>query len=286
MSTNLIDGRKLASELENTYKRHIETLKTKKKPGLCVVLVGDNPASLRYISRKKEACERVGIDFYLKHFPENIEKEELAHHINNFQTQEDISGIIIQLPLPEKLQPFTYEIINLVDPDKDVDGMTTVNMGQLFYSKGFLIPATPAAVLYVLKDYLKKDLRGLNITLVGAGNVVGKPLSLLLLQEQATLTICNSATKDIKEKCKNADIIISAVGKRNLIHADMISDNAIVIDVGISFFEGKMCGDIHESILEKAAYVTPTPGGIGPLTVCKLLENTIRAFEKANNLEV
>jgi len=278
--TKIIDGKAIAAKIEAEITDQVTALKKKGvTPKLAVVLVGEDRPSRIYIKRKKEAAERVGINFALHEFPENIAKEELIQAINKIQQNDPLlTGLIIQLPLPERL--YVPEVLNTINTGIDVDCLTDCNIGKLVMKTNLIEPPTPWAVLKTLKE-IDFDLAGKNATIIGAGALVGKPLAIMLVNELASVTTCNSRTKDIKDKCLNADVIISAVGKKNIVTADMVKKGTVVIDTGIVYTDGKMHGDVDfERVSKKTSFITPTPGGIGPITVAKLLLNTVICAEK------
>ena len=277
--TKIIDGKAIAAKVERETAKQVAALKKKGiTPKLAVVLVGEDRPSRLYIKRKKEAAERVGIDFSLHEFPKNISKKDLISAVNKIQKDKQLSGLIIQLPLPERL--YTPEVLNAINPAIDVDCLTDNNIGKLVMKTNLIEPPTPWAVIKTLKE-INFDLAGKNTTIVGAGALVGKPLAIMLINELASVTTCNSHTKDIKKKCLGADVIISAVGKQNLITADMVKKGAVIIDTGIVYVDGKMRGDVDfANVSKKAGFISPTPGGIGPITVAKLLLNTTICAEK------
>jgi len=281
--SNIIDGKKIAAKIEKETAKAVSALKAKGiPPKLAVVLVGDNKASRLYIKRKKEAAERVGISFVLHEFSKNISKEDLVGAVNKIQKDRALTGLIIQLPLPERL--YKPEVLNAINPNIDVDCLTDANIGKLVMKTNLIEPPTPWAVIKTLKE-IKFNLVGKNATIVGAGALVGKPLAIMLVNELASVTTCNSHTKNLKNKCLEADVIISAVGKQNLITADMVKKSTVVIDTGIVYVDGKMHGDVDFiPVSKKASFITPTPGGIGPLTVAKLLLNTVTCAKKINNV--
>lgn len=279
----IIDGKKLASKVEKNTAKEVAMLKTKGiVPKLAVVLVGNDKPSQTYINRKKDAAERIGIDFALHQFPKSISKDDLIKNLKKIQEDKQLTGLIIQLPLPERL--YTSEVLNSINPAIDVDCLTDSNIGKLVMETNHIEPPTPWAVIKTLKE-IKFNLKGKNITIVGAGALVGKPLAIMLVNELASVTTCNNYTKNIKKKCLEADIIVSAVGKQNLITADMVKKKAIVIDTGIVYVNGKMYGDVDfQNVSKKTSFITPTPGGIGPITVAKLLRNTVTCAKKINGL--
>lgn len=276
MST-LISGKEIAQKIEKQVRNRVDDLKRKGKAvNLDVILVGNNKASETYVKRKSEAADRVGINFTLHHLPGDITDRALIRKIKDIQKKS--SGLLIQLPLPENL--YTPDILNAIDPNVDVDCLTHENLGRLVMKSSFLTPPTPAAALHILED-LKIDLRGKNITIIGTGALVGKPLAIILVNEGASVTTCNSRTTNIKEKCLEADIIITGVGKKDILRGDMVKPGAIVIDTGFVFDNGKLMGDVNfDEVSKIAGYITPTPGGVGPITVARLLLNTIICAER------
>ncbi len=270
----LIDGKAIAEKIRTSIALEVKKLKKKNiKPKLGVVLVGNDLPSQTYVNKKQQAAETAGISFILKKFPASVSKIKLIDEIKKLQKKEKLSGLIIQLPLPNKL--YTSEVINAVDPKIDVDCLTDANIGKLVMKTSYIFPPTPYAVITILKE-LNFDISGKNITIVGMGALVGKPLAIILSNEGASVTTCNSRTRDIKEKCLMADVIVTGVGKKDLLRGEMIKTGAIVIDTGIVFENGKMFGDANkDEVLSKASFFTPTPGGVGPITVALLLQNTV-----------
>lgn len=270
----LIDGKAIADKIRTSVALEVNKLKKKNiKPKLGVILVGNDKASETYVGKKQQAAETAGIGFILKKFPATVSKNKLIDEIKKIQKKEKLTGMIIQLPLPEKL--YTSEVINAVDPKIDVDCLTDTNIGKLVMRTNYLYPPTPFAVMTILKE-LNFDVSGKNITIVGMGALVGKPLAIILANAGASVTTCNSRTRDTKEKCLIADVIVTGVGKKDLLRGDMVKSGAIVIDTGIVFENGKMFGDANrEEVLSKASFFTPTPGGVGPITVALLLQNTV-----------
>lgn len=282
----LLDGRKVANDLLDTLKIEVESLQKQNiSPKLVVILVGENPASLSYIKQKRKACEKTGILWEQIDYEESVTNEELIGKIEELNGRNDVHGILVQLPLPDHI--FAPDVIRAIDPKKDVDGFTAYNLGKMFLSKDFedLPPCTPAGVIKML-DYYNIDVSGMDATIVGASNIVGKPLTTMLLNRGATTTTCHIKTKDLKANTLKADLLCVAVGKINLITADMVKDGVIVIDIGVNRKEdGKLCGDTDfEKISEKASYITPVPGGAGPMTVACLMENTVRAAKRLNQI--
>lgn len=282
----LLDGKKVANELLESLKIEVESLKQRNiSPKLAVILVGENPASLSYIKQKRLACEKTGILWEQINYDESIKTEELIKRINELNEREDLHGILVQLPLPQHI--FTPEVIKAINPKKDVDGFTAYNIGKMFLSTDFehLPPCTPAGVIKML-DYYNINVEGMDAVIVGASNIVGKPLTTMLLNRNATTTTCHIKTKDLKSHTLRADLLCVAVGKRNLITEDMVKEGVIVVDIGVNKKEdGKLCGDTDfENISKKASYITPVPGGVGPMTVACLMENTVNAAKRLNQL--
>ena len=280
---NIIDGKAIAAKIEKKIAKQVSALKKKGiTPKLAVVLVGEDRPSRLYIKRKKEAAERVGINFSLHEFPKNISKKDLISAVNKIQKDRRLTGLIIQLPLPERL--YAPEVLNAINPNIDVDCLTDNNIGKLVMKTNLLEPPTPWAVIKTLKE-ISFDLVGKNAVIIGMGALVGKPLAIMLINELASVTTCDSHTKKIKNKCLEADLIISAVGKKNLLTANMVKKGTVVIDTGIVYVDGKMRGDVDfKSVSKKASFITPTPGGIGPITVAKLLLNTTICAQKKNRM--
>lgn len=270
----LIDGKAIADKIHTSISKEVIKLKKKNiKPKLGVVLVGNDLPSQTYVGKKQLAAQAAGIDFVLKKFPSSISKNGLVDEIKKLQKKEKLSGLIIQLPLPEKL--YTSEVINSVDPRIDVDCLTDTNIGKLVMKTNFISPPTPLAVMTILKE-INFEVSGKNITIVGMGALVGKPLAIILSNAGASVITCNSRTRDTKEKCLMADVIVTGVGKKDLLRGDMVKSGTIVIDTGIVFENGKMFGDANrDEVLSKSSFFTPTPGGVGPITVALLLQNTI-----------
>lgn len=283
MTATLIDGQAIAEKIKAETVAKIKELKTQGvTPKLEVILVGDDKASAMYDRMKGRAAEKVGMDFALHQLPATTAEAELIAKIKEIQKAGTTSGLIIQLPLPEHL--YTEKVLNAIDPAIDVDFLTDVNLGRLIMKTNSLIPPTPGAVITILKE-LNVSAAGKNVTIVGMGALVGKPLAVMFINDGASVTTINSRTKNTKEKCLAADIIVTGVGKKNLLRGDMISPGAIVIDTGISFENGKVYGDVNVAeAKEKASFVTPTPGGVGPITVARLLWNTACCAE--NNLKI
>jgi len=273
----ILDGKKLSQKIKEEVKKEASALKEKGiTPGLAVILVGNDPASQVYVGMKAKACKESGIYSVVHEFPETISQKELLETIEMINKNPNIHGLLIQLPLPKHID--TTKVLEAVDPAKDVDGFHPYNVGRLVAGLDSFAPCTPLGVMEMFKEY-NIDVKGLDACVVGASNIVGKPMQALLLNEFATVDICHIHTKDLAAHTKRADIVIVGVGKINLITADMVKDGAIVVDIGINKTEdGKLVGDVDfENVSKKASYITPVPGGVGPMTIAMLLKNTIKA---------
>lgn len=272
-----INGKELAQKIRNNLKIDCEELKKKGiLPKLAVILVGDDSASKIYVRNKNKACEEVGIDFEEYILNSDITQEELINLINSLNNKKDIHGILLQSPIPNHLD--INEAFRTISPEKDVDGFNPLNVGKLGLGQDTFVSCTPYGVMKMFEEY-NIDLDGKDLTIVGRSNIVGKPLIQCCLNKNATVTVCHSRTKDLKEHTKNADIVICAIGKAKFITADMIKEGAVIIDVGINRTEeGKIVGDVdYEDVAKKASYITPVPGGVGPMTIAMLLNNVIKA---------
>ncbi|MCX7796566.1 MAG: bifunctional methylenetetrahydrofolate dehydrogenase/methenyltetrahydrofolate cyclohydrolase FolD [bacterium] len=270
----IIDGKGIADKIYEELKEEVGTLKD--KPGLAVILVGDDPASIVYVRNKERACKRLGLNYKLLRFPQSIDRDELISNIRALNKDERVNGIIVQMPLPKHLDPF--DIVSNIDPLKDVDGLHPDNLGMLLSGKPRIIPCTPFGIIELLKRE-NIDIKGKNAVIVGRSNLVGKPLFHLLLSLDATVTVCHSKTSDLKGETHRADILVCAVGVPRLITADMVKEGAIVIDVGINRVDDKLVGDVDfEEVKNIAGAITPVPGGVGPMTVAMLMKNVITAY--------
>jgi len=273
-----IDGKEIAQAVKDRVKQAVEELKAQKiTPCLATVLVGDNPASATYVRNKHKACEEVGIITKDHKLSSNITQSQLNEIIDDLNKDTSVHGILVQLPLPDQLNEF--ETTSRISPLKDVDGLTPYNAGLLAMKKAALVACTPSGIMEMF-DYHHINLRGKNVVLINRSSLVGKPLYHLLLDRDATVITCHSKTKNLSEICRSADIIITAVGDRNkfTLTPDMIKEGAVVIDVAISRYNEKLVGDAdYDSIIQKASFATPVPGGVGPMTVAMLLKNTITA---------
>jgi len=271
----ILDGKTLGKEIQEEIRLEVEKLS--KKPHLAVILVGDNPASKIYVNTKNKTCERLGINSTVITLPENTTEDELKLKIKTLNEDSDVNAILVQLPLPEHIN--TANCIKEISPIKDVDGFTPENLGAVICGKQpYAYPCTPFGIITLLKRN-NIEISGKHAVVIGRSNIVGKPLSLMLLKENATVTMCHSKTKNLKEITKTADILVSATGNR-IITKDMVKKDAIVIDVGIiRNKEGKLEGDVYfDEVKEVASYITPVPGGVGPMTIAALMKNTFELF--------
>lgn len=281
----IIDGKLVAQVTREQIKKDVEAIKAANYPcgiGLAVILVGDDPASQVYVRNKIKACDEVGIKSFLCKLPAESTFDEVAGTINYLNENPDVSGMILQLPLPKHLDE--NALIDLIDPDKDVDGCHYVQKGRLWTGRDSLVACTPYGVMKLL-DYYNIPLEGKNAVVIGRSNLVGKPLAQLLLDRNCTVTICHSRTKNLAGITSRADIVCVAIGKAKFLKADMVKEGAVVIDVGMDRDEnGKLCGDVDfADVAPKCSYITPVPGGVGPMTVTMLLANTVKAFKLMNN---
>lgn len=276
MSARLIDGKMVAESHKENIRRRLASVEGR-MPGLAVIIVGENPASKIYVRNKKKDCEECGINSYEFALPESTTQEELIQLVDRLNKDENVDGIIAQLPLPDHLD--ADAVINNIDPSKDVDAFHPFNVGQIMIGGEGFVPCTPAGVMALLEAY-DISVEGKHSVIVGRSNIVGKPQAMLMLHKNATVTICHSKTPDLAAMTRQADILVAAVGKKGLITADMVKDGAVVIDVAMNRDEaGKLCGDvIFDEVAEKASFITPVPGGVGPMTRVMLLENTLTSF--------
>lgn len=275
--TVIIDGKKLAQETRANLKIKCNELKEKGiNPKLAVIMVGEDKASQVYVKNKSKACNEIGIEFEEFLLDSKIEQKELINLIKKLNKDEKIHGILLQSPIPSNLD--INEAFRTIDPEKDVDGFNPVNVGKLCLNQDTFVSCTPYGIMRMFEEY-NIDLTGKNVTILGRSNIVGKPLIQCCLNKNATVTVCHSKTKDLKEHTINADIIIAAIGKSKFVTADMIKEGAVVIDVGINRGEdGKLTGDVDfENVSKKASYITPVPGGVGPMTIAMLMNNVIKA---------
>ena len=281
----LISGKEVSAKVREEVKAQCEQLKARGiHPGLAVIIVGDDPASRVYVNNKKKACAEVGFISEEYALPQQTTQEELLSLINELNNNPKINGILCQLPLPSHLDE--KAVINAISPEKDVDAFHPSNVGKIMIGDYHFLPCTPAGVMEMIKSE-GIEVKGKNCVVIGRSNIVGKPMAMLLLHEHGTVTICHSRTKNLKEVCAAADILVAAVGKANFVTADMVKPGAVVLDVGINRLEnGKLCGDVDfDSVEPKASYITPVPGGVGPMTIAMLMKNTLMAAKLQNGLE-
>lgn len=279
----IIDGKKVSDEVKAQVAKETELLKSKGiVPGLAVVIVGDDPASRVYVNNKKKACELVGFKSEEYALPAQTTQQELLDLVETLNDKKDINGILVQLPLPEHLDE--KQIIEAINPIKDVDAFNAVNVGKIMIGDYDFLPCTPAGVMEML-SYYNIPVSGKNCVVIGRSNIVGKPMAMLLLHQNGTVTICHSKTRNLNEICAGADILVAAVGIPKFVKADMVKEGAVVIDVGMDRDEnGKLCGDVDfDDVKEKTSYITPVPGGVGPMTIATLMKNTLKSCKLQNN---
>ncbi|MGA1319398.1 MAG: bifunctional methylenetetrahydrofolate dehydrogenase/methenyltetrahydrofolate cyclohydrolase FolD [Pelagibacteraceae bacterium] len=275
----IIDGKKEAALLREEIKKEILLLKekTKKAPGLSVILIGDYAPSQIYVKNKEKNSKEVGINSEVIKYPKDITEQEVLNKIKELNNNPEVSGILVQLPLPKHINK--EKIINAIHPKKDVDGFNPINVGNLASGYDAIIPCTPLGCLHLIKK-IEKNLSGKHAVIIGRSNLNGKPMAQLLLRENCTVTIVHSKTKDLKAECQKADILVAAVGRANLVKGDWVKKDSIIIDVGINKVEEKIVGDVDfESVKEKVKAITPVPGGVGPMTIACLLKNTLECFK-------
>ena len=280
----LIDGKAVSARVKGEVAKEIAELKEKGiEAGLAVVIVGNNQASRVYVNNKKKACAEVGIASYEYALPEETTEAELLELVNKLNADPKVNGILVQMPLPKQINE--NAVINAIVPEKDVDAFHPRNVGHIMIGDYQFLPCTPAGVMELIAE-TGIDPAGKNCVVIGRSNIVGKPMAMLLLQTNGTVTICHSKTKNLKEICANADILVAAVGKAGFVTGDMVKEGAVVIDVGMNRNEqGKLCGDCaFDECAEKAAYITPVPGGVGPMTIAMLMKNTLTAAKIANGI--
>lgn len=274
----IIDGKQISKDIKDELKTEVEGMKQRgeKIPCLAVIQVGDDPASSVYVNNKKKGCEYIGIGSVSYELPESTTQEELLELIDKLNNDDEVTGILVQLPVPKHIDEDT--IIRNISPKKDVDGFHPMSVGALLIGEPGFLSCTPAGVIQLLKRS-NIEICGKNCVVIGRSNIVGKPMSVLLLRENGTVTICHSKTQNIKEICKTADILVVAIGKPKMIDDSYVKDGAVVIDVGIHRMEnGKLCGDVdYDKVENKASYITPVPGGVGPMTIAMLLKNCVDA---------
>ena len=280
--TKIIDGKVISASVKERVKAEVEALKAEGiTTGLAVIIVGEDPASKVYVANKKKACEALGIISEEYALPESTTQEELLSLIDTLNNKKSINGILCQLPLPRHLDE--QAVINAILPEKDVDAFHPANVGKIMLGDYDFVPCTPAGIMEMLA-YENIDIEGKTCVVIGRSNIVGKPMGMLLLHKNGTVTICHSRTRDLAEVCKKADILVAAVGRPNFVTADMVKEGAVVIDVGINRVDGKLVGDVNfADVKDKCSAITPVPGGVGPMTIAMLMQNTLTAAKKQNN---
>lgn len=278
---NIIDGKAISAIVREEIAQKVVEYneRTGLRPGLAVVIVGTDPASQVYVRNKKKACEQVGFNSWVHELPESTTQEELNALVDKLNADSLVHGILVQLPLPKHLDE--EQVVLRIKPEKDVDAFHPYNVGRITIGNPRFLPCTPAGVMELLHRY-NINVSGKECVVIGRSNIVGKPMALLLLAENGTVTVCHSKTRDLKEACKRADILVVAIGKADFVTADMVKEGAVVIDVGMNRnSEGKLTGDVDfDSVSKVASYITPVPGGVGPMTITMLLQNTLAAAEK------
>ena len=277
----IIDGKKVSSQIIEHIASEVKSLKlkTEKSPGLAVILVGDDPASAVYVRNKNKTCTNIGFQSFENILPSDTSELKLLNLIDELNNNEHINGILVQLPLPKHIS--SHKILEAIKPEKDVDGFHLQNVGRLVTGNPLFIPCTPAGIIQLL-DYYSVDLEGKNAVVLGRSNIVGKPVAFLLLEKNATVTICHSRTKNLSKITRQADVLIAAIGKPNFVTADMVKDGSVIIDVGINRVEGKLVGDVdYQVVSQKVSLITPVPGGVGPMTIAMLMANTLQSFKNS-----
>ena len=277
----IIDGKKVSSHIIENITTEVKSLKLKidKSPGLAVILVGDDPASAVYVRNKNKTCTNIGFQSFENILPSDTSELKLLNLIDELNNNDHINGILVQLPLPKHIS--SHKILEAIKPEKDVDGFHLQNVGRLVTGNPSFIPCTPAGIIQLL-DYYSVDLEGKNAVVLGRSNIVGKPVAFLLLEKNATVTICHSRTKDLSKITRQADVLIAAIGKPNFVTADMVKDDSVIIDVGINRVDGKLVGDVdYQVVSQKVSLITPVPGGVGPMTIAMLMANTLQSFKNS-----
>lgn len=281
----ILDGKKTSSQIKEEIKEELKEIKEKigKVPGLAIVLVGENPASKIYVNSKIKGCAELGFESFAHYLPENVTEEELLNVIRELNADEKVDGILVQLPLPKHIDE--KKVVETIAFSKDVDGFKPENMGLLFLGdKNSIKPCTPSGIVELFKRY-ELEVEGKDVVIIGRSNIVGKPMAGFFINEGATVTICNSKTKNLAEKLKGADIIVAAMGVAKFVKADMVKDGAVIIDVGINRTAKGLFGDVDfENVAPKCSWITPVPGGVGPMTVAMLFKNTLSAFKRNKKL--
>ncbi|MBE6853198.1 MAG: bifunctional methylenetetrahydrofolate dehydrogenase/methenyltetrahydrofolate cyclohydrolase FolD [Ruminococcus sp.] len=282
---NIINGKEVSLKVKGEVREKAMELKEKGiEIGLAVVIVGDNPASRVYVNSKKKACDEVGFNSYEYALPEETTQQELLELVDVLNKDEKVNGILVQLPLPGHIDE--NAVINAISPDKDVDAFHPFNVGKIMIGEYAFLPCTPAGIMELI-DSTGVDIAGKSCVVIGRSNIVGKPMAMLLLHRSGTVTVCHSKTRNLKEICSEADILVAAVGRPNFVTGDMVKEGAVVIDVGINRMpDGKLCGDVNfDEASQKAAYITPVPGGVGPMTIAMLMKNTLTSAMIKNNIK-
>ena len=270
----IIDGKAIAKEIREEIKKEVASLS--RKPGLAVILVGDDPASKVYVDNKAKVCMELGIKSFVYRLPDTTTQKEIYELVDELNKNNDVDGILVQHPIQGEADE--KNVFNRITPEKDVDGFNVINKGKLSAGLDCFVPCTPLGIVYMLEHEGIK-IEGKNIVIIGRSNIVGKPLAALMLRENATVTVCHSKTENIKEVCRNADILVAALGKAKFVTEDMVKEGAIVVDVGINRVDGKLCGDVDfENVSKKVSAITPVPGGVGPMTIAMLMKNVMRAY--------
>ncbi|MBE0447198.1 MAG: bifunctional methylenetetrahydrofolate dehydrogenase/methenyltetrahydrofolate cyclohydrolase FolD [Actinobacteria bacterium] len=287
MAAKIIDGKAISAQIRAELAEEVKKLQqeTSVTPGLAVVLVGDNPASKVYVGQKEKACEELGLVSKKYVLPGDASEKELLDLVEQLNNDPEIDGILVQLPLPKQIDE--NKVIAAIHPDKDVDGFHPVNVGRLVIGTEGFKPCTPYGVIHLLKRS-DVQLTGAEAVVVGRSNIVGKPVALMLLQENATITVCHSKTKDLGEVCRRADVLVVATGRPKTVTADMVKDGVVVIDVGVNRLEnGKLVGDVDfDAVSQKASAITPVPGGVGPMTIAMLMYNTVNSAKRRAGVPV
>ncbi|MBS4199624.1 bifunctional methylenetetrahydrofolate dehydrogenase/methenyltetrahydrofolate cyclohydrolase FolD [Bacillus sp. FJAT-49732] len=279
MPATIIDGREISNHIRTGLEQEVTKLTADGiKPGLAVILVGNNQASRTYVTSKQKSCKAIGMHSELIELSEDVEEQVLLNEIETLNNRDDIHGILVQLPLPAHISE--TKVIETISPNKDVDGFHPVNIGKMMTGQDTFLPCTPFGVLEMLK-YMELPIEGKNAVIVGRSNIVGKPAGQLLLNENATVTYCHSKTANLASVTKEADILVAAIGRAKMLTADYVKEGAVVIDVGMNRDDhGKLCGDVdYNDVFEKAGYITPVPGGVGPMTITMLLYNTVKSAQ-------
>ncbi len=277
----IIDGKELSKEVRREVKVEVAALKAVHGvvPHLVVVLVGSDPASESYVRAKERACVRAGMLSTIIRKDDDIEEKELLDIVTKLNEDPSVHGVLVQLPVPKHIDE--NKVIDAIDISKDVDGFHPLNVAYMHMGRKAILPATPKGILTMLKS-INMELKGKDALIIGRSNIVGKPAAMLLMGEHATVTIAHSRTKNLKEKCLQADIIVAAVGRPNTVTADMVKEGVVIIDVGVNRVDGKLVGDVDfENVKDKASYITPVPGGVGPMTIASLLQNTVECFKRS-----